>query len=138
MQALEHRDPAKSHAIIADRATGMSYKAIQEKHGVNFRTIVRLCDQNPEEFRKWRARAANKAQRVAELAIERIGERLEGDLDCDLKTMAVTFGIVADKALTLNDQPNVITEARKALTVEDAKRAIEEARKRISAEVVDV
>jgi len=139
--SLQVRDPDRYGQIVALLADGMSWGKVAKETKSDWHTVARIYHQQGGAVEEWKAKAAAKAEVGAEMALERIYEKLDSDEAMSrerVKDVALTYAILKDKEILLKGEATSRTENVNGLSIEAAKKAIEEARKRIDAEVVEV
>lgn len=100
--------------IIADRVTGMSFRAVARKHGVSTTTVQRVVNGNPDVTRLVTQKKEQNTVDIIEQLDRRKGEVIQIiDLCLDalsdpekydrasVQTIATTLGILIDKWLLL-------------------------------------
>jgi len=126
-------------------ANGETYAAIEGATGINRKTLVSLKYRHSDAIEVRRERAADDAEHMAEryrAILEEKASMLEGDREMlgkvNPKDLALTYGILRDKASTLRGDATSVIEHKRGVSLEDAKKALEEAQKRIQGEAIDV
>lgn len=143
-QALEIREPEKAaEALFLITQKKKTKKAIAEKLGIANADLWRLERHHSGTlasfFEKKRPELAVRylqlAESVADVLQEKVTQIL-GDPDELAKTgiekLAITLGVINDKALNLAGMATVKIEHVKGASIEDAMKAIEEAKAKIS------
>lgn len=136
---LELCEPEKAAKALWMRAQGASYRQIALTLGVEWKTVMALAWRNEETIESKRKEFSKRYAQVAEQFTDILFEKAERLMDnpekideIDPSKLALTVGIMTDKAAQLSGMATVTIEHRKGVTVEDAAKAIEEARKRIA------
>lgn len=141
-RALEIREPGlAAEALYLLAHTGMTKKAIAAHVGVYPQEIWRL-ERHHGTFELRRAglaaRMTNLSNGLARL-LERKVDQIEDDDEqlskTALKDIALSMGIVTDKAAALSNQPTVVIEHRSGPTIEDVMIEIQAARDRVAAKL---
>lgn len=141
----EVRNPEGCALALEMLANGETYAAIEGATGISRNTLVSLRYRHSDAIEVRRERAADDAEHMAEryrAILEQRAEQLEGDGEAlarvNPKDLALTYGILRDKASTLRGDASSVVEHKKGLSLEDARRMIEEAQKRVRDEAIEV
>lgn len=138
---LEVRDPARVEKVLALSAAGATLARIKEETGCAVETIQRIRQEHPQELAQWRKVSAAKTQAALDSLMDKILLRMVDDEAMDkerLKDLALSYGILTDKTLTLHGEASSIVEHKSGLDVNEARKALEMAQKRIQGEAIDV
>ena len=106
--------------IIADRARGMSYSALERRYGLNHETCKKICDtdQFGDEFNKAKEKIRREAAKNTADVIKHMQEKQNAVntlidkfmlamsdenkvKNSDLRTLATSMGIIIDKYLAI-------------------------------------
>ena len=141
----EVREPEKCALALEMLANGETYVAVEAATGIRRQTLVSLRYRHSDAIGVRRERAADDAEHMAEryrAILEQKAEQLEGDGEAlarvNPKDLALTYGILRDKASTLRGDASSVVEHKKGLSLEDARKMIEEAQKRVRNEAIEV
>lgn len=141
--------PKKCAIALWRLAQGVAQWRIAEETGLNLKTIVRLkwqhgdtLDTRRKEFSRNYAQAADAFTDLLMEKAEQLGRDPEALAKLSPEKLALTVGIMTDKAAQLSGMAGVIIEHRKGPSIEDASQAIAAARARIAdkirAQAIDV
>lgn len=141
----EVREPEKCALALEMLASGETYSAVEAATGIKKKTLVGLRYRHSDAIGVRRERAADDAEHMAEryrAILEQKAEQLEGDSEAlarvNPKDLALTYGILRDKASTLRGDASSVVEHKRGVSLEDARRMIEEAQKRVREEAIEV
>lgn len=136
----EIREPEKAaRALYLLDTTDMGQNRIAEEVGLAKREIGSLLFHRPEIWEKRRPRLAASLAATSEELVDLMGDKIaqlkaddEALAQTPIKDLALSIGIVADKAATFNGMATAVIEHRAGPSIDDARKAIEEARARIA------
>jgi hypothetical protein len=138
----EHRDPYKCAMALWRRAQGIPLRQIAAELGMTPGGIRRLeithAKALDEQKRRFSALYAQAATEYTELLFEKADrlrdnpEQLDG---ISPDRLALTVGIMTDKAAQLAGMPSTVVEVRSGVSIEDAIKYIEEAKARVAEKV---
>ena len=141
----EVRNPERSALALEMLANGETYAAVEAATGISKKTLVSLRYRHSDAIGVRRERAADDAEHMAEryrAILEQKAEQLESDGDAlarvNPKDLALTYGILRDKASTLRGDASSVVEHKRGVSLEDARKMIEEAQKRLREEAIEV
>lgn len=149
LMCLEATNPEKAaQALYLLQQGATIYKASKET-GISEIVLRRTASHHLGPLEKWRPDLVSRLGRLAfssaaalEMKLEQIMSDPEEMKKVSVDKLAVTYGIIGDKFLTLSGQATVITESRTGPTLEDAMKFREEVRQRMidkaKAEAIDV
>lgn len=148
-RSMEIAAPEKAAQILYMLAKGDSWKSICDKTGVCRPELSRLERHHIGTLEKYRPRLAKKLTQISarladimERKIYQIEDSEEGLSKTSLKDIAISIGVVTDKASQLAGIATSVIEHRSGPTIEDAMKFRDEVRQRIAdkarAEAIDV
>lgn len=132
----EIREPEKAAlALYLLDTTSMGQMKVAAAVGLSNREIGTLLFHRPELWEKRRPRLAMDLAATTEELLDVMGEKIarikESQVELDstpLKDIALSVGILSDKAATFNGMATAVVEHRSGPSIADARQAIEEAR----------
>lgn len=136
---IEHYAPNKAALVLYLLAQGARISEIQKKTGVG-RDIIRSLEWRHNDTletkrKEFSMRYAIAAQEYTDLLFERANQLFD-DPDSLAKIspekLAITVGILTDKAAQLTGMATTVVEHRKGASIDDAARIISEAKARIA------
>lgn len=141
----EVKNPEESALALEMLANGETYAAVEAATGISKKTLVGLRYRHSDAIGVRRERAADDAEHMAEryrAILEQKAEQLEEGGEAlakvNPKDLALTYGILRDKASTLRGDASSVVEHKSGVSLEDAKRLIEAAQKKVRSEAIDV
>jgi hypothetical protein len=142
--SVEHYAPNKAAMALYLLSQGARIKTIAEKTGLSRAAIRGLewrhNDTLETKRKEFSMRYAIAAQEFTDLLLDR-ATQLFDDPDALSKIspdkLAITVGILTDKAAQLTGMATTVVEHRKGASLEDAAKLISEARQRIQGKVID-
>jgi len=142
---MEVKNPEACALALEMLADGESYSRVCEATGLTHGVLARLRYDHREAIGVRREKAADDAEHMAEryrAILEEKANMLEVDKEMlgkvNPKDLALTYGILRDKASSLRGDATSVVEHKRGVTLEDARKAVEEAQKRIKGEAIDV
>ena len=132
---IEAQRPEVAARALDLLANGSGPREVVRETGIGISAITRLRRDHGELLAAERRKAAERAERTAELAREVAEKKLRNALEDDqeaaklhLRDAAVSYGIFTDKALRLRDVPDVTVKHEHEFTLKDAADWLEKAR----------
>jgi hypothetical protein len=137
--SVEHYAPAVAAQALWMLAQGARIKSISEKTGLGHETIRKLewrhNDTLETKRKEFSMRYAIAAQEYTDLLFEK-AEQLSNDSEALSKIspdkLALTIGIMTDKAAQLTGMAGIVIEHRKGASIDDAMKMIAETKARIA------
>lgn len=141
---VEHYAPNKAALALYLLSQGATIKAISEKTGLG-RGVIRSLEWRHNDTletkrKEFSMRYAIAAQEFTDLLLERATQLFddpEALSKISPEKLAITVGILTDKAAQLTGMATTVVEHRKGASLEDAAKLISEARQRIQGKVID-
>lgn len=133
--------PDKIERVLARLAAGQPISTIISEEHCHYQTIMKLREQHPEKLEQWRKLAAARTQAAVHGLMDKIIDRIADPAAMDnerIKDLALSYGILTDKTLTLHGEASSIVEHKSGLDVNEARKALEMAQKRIQGEAIDI
>lgn len=139
----EIRAPEKAaHALYLLNETDIPKYKIETIVGLPGVDLGRLMFHRPEIWEKRRPRLAAELAGTAEQLVDLMQDKI-ASLKADpskldeegLKDIALSIGIVTDKAATFNGMATAVVEHRSGPSIDDARQAIEDAKARAAAKL---
>lgn len=141
---VEHYAPNKAALALYLLSQGARIKTIAEKTGLG-RAVIRGLEWRHNDTletkrKEFSMRYAIAAQEFTDLLLDK-ATQLFDDPDALAKIspekLAITVGILTDKAAQLTGMATTVVEHRKGASLEDAAKMINEARQRVQGKVID-
>jgi len=136
---VELSKPEQAATALWLRAQGSTYKVIEARTGLKFDTIRGLCWRQEDTLETKRKEFSRKYAQVAEAFSDILLDRAatlihdeEAVSQISPDRLAMTIGIMTDKAAQLSGMAGMVIEHRKGTSVEEAEAAIQAARARIA------
>jgi hypothetical protein len=136
---VELSKPEQAATALWLRAQGSTYKSIEARTGLKFDTIRALCWRQEDTLETKRKEFSRKYAQVAEAFSDILLDRAatlihdeEAVSQISPDRLAMTIGIMTDKAAQLSGMAGMVIEHRKGTSVEEAEAAIQAARARIA------
>lgn len=141
----EIREPeAAAHALYLLNESNLGQDTVAQVTGLAKSEIGRLLFHRPEIWEKRRPRLAAALAATSEQLVDLMTDKIallkdndEALAEVPLKDLALSIGIVADKAATFNGMATAVVEHRSGPSIDDARKAIEEARARVAGKVME-
>jgi hypothetical protein len=140
---VELSKPQQAATAIWLRSQGVTFKEIERRTGLKFDTVRALCwrqqDTLETKRKEFSRRYAQVAETFTDLMFEKAQRMLDNPEQLDALSpdrLAMTVGIMTDKAAQLSGMAGTIIEHRKGASIEDAEAFIKQARARVAARTV--
>lgn len=137
--SIEFTKPKECAVALWRMATGVAQWRIAEETGLNLKTVVSLrwrhsdtLDSRRKEISRSYAQCADVFTDLLMEKARQIGEDPEALAKISPEKLALTIGIMTDKAAQLSGMAGVIIEHRKGPSIDDAAQAIAAAKARIA------
>jgi hypothetical protein len=137
--STEFVKPKKCAIALWRLAQGVAMWRIADETGLDLKTVVRLrwrhtdtLDTRRKEFSRSYAQVADVFTDLLMEKAQQLGSDPESLSKLSPEKLALTVGIMTDKAAQLSGMAGVIIEHRKGPSIEDASQAITAARARIA------
>ena len=143
---LEAINPEKTARVLEMMSEGRSWKSIMRDEKVDWYTLVGLRARHKELLDKRREIVAQDAMELIEGArllqqekMKMLAEDESALKRLNIRDLAMSYGIYADKFFMATDGNKVVVEHKTAApSLEDAVKAIEEAKAKLKASSLDV
>ena len=119
--------PGSAASVLSSLATGTSQVKAAKDQGVSRGVVSRLAGTNREWLAEWRAKElagvsaqAEQARRITTLKMDELEHDPEARAKVGVKDLAVTQGILLDKADRLAGTPDLTVKVEHEFTLEDA------------------
>lgn len=137
--SIEHRKPAMAAKALWLLARGTPILHIYQQTGIDRQAIRNLSWRHKDTLETKRKDFSRKYAMAAEATTDLLMQKLEM-LEDDREQLAaispdklaVTIGIMTDKAAMLSGMAGQVIEVRRGASIDDAMKAITEARERIA------
>ena len=141
---VEHYAPNKAALALYMLSQGARIKAIAEKTGLG-RDVIRSLEWRHNDTletkrKEFSMRYAIAAQEYTDLLLDKATQLFDNpDALAKLspEKLAITVGILTDKAAQLTGMATTVVEHRKGASLEDAAKMINEARQRVKGKIID-
>lgn len=141
-QSIECTDVHRSSMALWRLAQGMSTLRVSKEMGMDWRTVRALewrhtdtLETRRKEFSRYYAQAAGAYTDLLMEKAERLADDPEQLDNISPDKLALTVGIMTDKAAQLSGMAGVVIEHRKGASIDDAAKMIAEARERIASRI---
>jgi len=128
--------------IVNALASGDSKRAIARSLRVSNNTVTAIAEQEWQQVEARKAIIAAQAERIANLAADRLNAKLESDDDIPVSALVPVFGVAVDKLAILRGEPSLTIQHQHSHThhhelVERFNAAMERLEKRAKAAAID-
>jgi len=143
-RCIEACAPRTAATVLWMKAQGVSNKQVSKRTGLSYGAINGLCWRHADTLETKRKEFSQKyaiaAQTFTDLLFdkaEQLAENPDQLVNISPDKLALTVGIMTDKAAQLSGMAGVVIEHRKGASISDAAKVISEARARIASKIRD-
>jgi hypothetical protein len=143
-QCIEACAPRTAATALWMKAQGVSNKQVSRRTGLSYGAINGLCWRHADTLETKRKEFSQKyaiaAQTFTDLLFdkaEQLADNPDQLINISPDKLALTVGIMTDKAAQLSGMAGVVIEHRKGASISDAAKVISEAKARIAAKLRD-